>query len=228
MPCHKEGQAFGHHLLITHEFTIFVSGLQQDGEEIITLYRIVASLVYEAPNAIAQYLHGIVRATIAWRRPTIWQRPERRDPVREIRHDRCHGRAKFIGFGEDIGIKEYFADDAHGEIGHVLIDVNHRPIGPGLLNVLAVMPHNVGIASNMAWLERWGHELALVTVEITFATRNAITDDGTTERMDGSAFVEVIGMFDQNAVDMLWCVEQDAGERSKVHAADVASACQAL
>ena len=208
--------------------TIFVSGLQQDGEEIIPLYRRVASLVYEAPNAIAQHLHGIVRAAIAWRRPAIWQRPERRDPVREIRHGGGHRCAKFIGFGKNIGIKERFTDDAHGKIGHVLIDINHRTIGPGLLDVLAVMTYDSGVASNMAWLEGWGHELALVTMEITFATGDAIPNDRTTKRMDDSALVEVIGMFDQNAMDMLWFVEEDTGEWSKMHAADVASACQAL
>ena len=159
--------------------TIFVSGLQEDGEEIITLGRRVASLVNEAPNAIAQHLHGIVGATIAWRRPAIWQRPERRDSVREIRNGGGHRCAKFIGFGKDIGIKERFADDAHGEIGHVLIDINHRTIGPGLLDVLAVMAHVSGVASNMAWLEGWSHELTLVTMEITFATEDAIPNDRT-------------------------------------------------
>jgi hypothetical protein len=42
--------------------------------------------------------------------------------------------------------------------------------------------------------------------------------------MDCQAFVEVIGMFDQDALDVLWFVEQDAGERPKMHAADVALA----
>ena len=77
-------------------------------------------------------------------------------------------------------------------------------------------------------VERWGHELALVTVKIAFATEDAITNRGTKEMMDGDAFVEVIGMVDQNALDMLWCVEQDAGERSKMHATDVAFACYTL
>jgi hypothetical protein len=40
--------------------------------------------------------------------------------------------------------------------------------------------------------------------------------------MNGQAFVEVIGMFDQNAVDVLRFVEQDAGERSEMQAIDVA------
>jgi len=228
MPCHKEGQALGHHLLIAHGLVIFVSGLQQDGEKIIALCRVVAPLINEALNAVAQNLHSFVSTTIAWRRPTIWQRPERRDTMREIRHGDGHGRAKFIGFGKDIGVKERFADDAHGEIGHVLIDVNNCTIGPGLLHMFAVIAHDLGISGNMAWLERRGHELTLVTVEITFATGNAIPDDGTTERMDGSAFVEVIGMFDQNAVDVLWFVEQDGRERPKMHGADVACACQTL
>jgi len=134
--------------------------------------------------------------------------------MREILNDDSHGLAEFIGFGKDIGIKERFADDAHGEIGHGLIDVNQDPIGPGLLDVLAVITHDLSI-TNMPWLERRGHELPLVTVEIIFSTENTITANGTTERKDGFAFVEVIGMFDQNAVDVLWCVEQDGRERSK-------------
>ena len=207
---------------------IFVSGPQEDGEEVVALCRVVAPLVNEAANASAQHLHSLVGATIARRLPTVGRQQERRGCLRSILHDDGHGRAQFVGFGEDVGVKERFADDAHGEIGHLPIDINDAPIRPGLLNLLAVVSHEVGIAGNMTRLERGGHELALVTVEIALATEDAITNHRAKAVMDCQAFVEVIGMFDQNAVDMLWCVEQDAGERSKVHAADVASACQAL
>ena len=68
-----------------------------------------------------------------------------------IRRGDGHGCAKFIGFRKDIGIKERFADNAHGEIGHLLVDVNGGAIRPGLLDVLAVMPHDFSIAGNMTW-----------------------------------------------------------------------------
>ena len=74
MPCTKERQALGHQLFITHGVTIFVSGLQQDGDEVIALGRVVAPFVDETLNAAAQYLYGFVRAMIAQRRPVVWRR----------------------------------------------------------------------------------------------------------------------------------------------------------
>src|SRR5258708_10627887 len=136
--------------------------------------------------------------------------------------------AEFVGFGEDICIKEHLADDTHSEVGHLLINVNRDTIRPGLLDLLTVMSHDIGIAGNMAWLKGWRHELALVTVEIASATEDAVTDDGTEDIMDCQAFVEVIGVFDQNAMDVFWFVEQNAGERPKMHAANVAFARHTL
>ena len=73
----------------------------------------------------------------------------------------------------------------------------------------------------MARLERWGHQLALVAAEIAFATEDAITNHGAKDMMDGLALVEVIGMFDQDAMDVLRFVEEDGGKGPKMHAADV-------
>ena len=136
--------------------------------------------------------------------------------------DGGHGCTKFIGLGEDIGVKERFADDAHGEIGHLLIDINDGTIRPGLLNVFTVRAHHLGIASNMARLERGSHEFPLVAVKIALATEDAIAEDRTNELLDDLAFVEVIGMFDQNTVNMFRFVEQDAGVRTNPRAADIA------
>jgi len=73
----------------------------------------------------------------------------------------------------------------------------------------------------MAWLEGRRHELALVTVEIALAAEDTITDYGPEDIMNCQAFVEVIGVFDQNAMDVLWFVEQDAGERPKMDAVNI-------
>ncbi len=76
IPFHNSALAgsptFGHHLLIAHELAIFVSGPQQDGEEVITLCRGVTPLVNEASKAIAQDMYGIAGATMVWQRPTVW------------------------------------------------------------------------------------------------------------------------------------------------------------
>src|SRR5437588_7133236 len=116
--------------------------------------------------------------------------------MRDILVGDGHGCTKFAGFGEDVGVKEGFADDAHGEVGHLLVDVNDASIRPGLLDLLAIVSHDVGIAGNMAWLEGRSYELALVAVEIAFATEDAVTNGGAEGIMNGDAFVEVIGMFD--------------------------------
>src|SRR5260370_5298627 len=187
----------------------------------MALCRIVAPLVDEALNAIAQDLYGFLRATIAWQSATVWRREEHRGSMRNILHGDGHGRAQFVGFGEAVSDKERFAEDAHGEIGHLPVDVNAGTISPGLLNLLAVISHDINIADNMAWLEGRRHQLALVTVEIALATEDAITDYGPEEIMNCQAFVEVIGVFDQNAMDVLWCVEHDAGERPKMDAVNI-------
>ena len=144
--------------------------------------------------------------------------------MRDIFDGDRHGCAKFVGFSEDVGVKECFTDDAHSDVGHVSIHIDNGTIGPGLLNLLAVMAHDTGIAGDMTWLERWGHEFTLVTMEIAFATEDAVTDDRPKGIMHGYTFIKVIGMFDQHALDVRWFIEQDAGERSKMQSVDVAFA----
>src|SRR5205823_2119991 len=75
---------------------------------------------------------------------------------------------------------------------------------------------------------RWGYELTLMTVEITFATEDAVTNRGAKGIMDCHSFVEVIGMFDENALHMFWFIEQDTGKRPKMHATDIACTCHTL
>src|SRR5207245_1917029 len=119
-----------------------------------------------------------------------WQ--ERRDCMCDILTGDIHGCAQFIGFSENVGIKERFADDAHSETGHLLIDVNDSAVRPRLLDLLAVITYDLGIVGNMTWLEGWGYKLTLVTVEISFATEDAITNRGTKGTMYCYPFVEVI------------------------------------
>ena len=142
--------------------------------------------------------------------------------MRNVRKSNGHSRAEFVGFGEYISIKKSIADYTHCDVSHVLVDIDNALIMPGLLNLFAVVPHNIGITYNMAWLERWGHDLALMTVKITFATEDAIADYGTKGIMNCQAFIKVIGMLDQDAMDMLWFIEQDGGEWSEMQTTNIA------
>lgn len=73
MSSQKEDQAFVHHLLITHGVPIFVSGLQEYGEDVIPLCRFAASLIHEMSKAIAHHLHSFVGTATARCRPAVWQ-----------------------------------------------------------------------------------------------------------------------------------------------------------
>ena len=142
--------------------------------------------------------------------------------MRNVRKSNGHGRAEFVGFGENIRIKKSFADNTHCDVCHVLVDIDNAIIEPDLLNLFAVVSHSPGIAGNMTWLERWGHDFALMAVEITFATEDAIADYGTKGIMNCQAFIKVIGMLDQDAMDMRWFIEQDGGEWSEMQTTNIA------
>src|SRR5215469_9211752 len=204
MPSQKEDQAFISHLLITHGLAILVSGLQEDGKDIIPLAGVTAPLVNEASQGLVQDLHSFVGAATARRGPAVWEWQEHRGDLAHILCDGGHGCTKFVGFGKEVGGKERFADDTHGEIDHLLIEINDGTISPGLLQVFTVRSHHLGIAGDMARLERGSHELALVAVKIALATEDAIAEDRTNALPDDHAFVEVVGMFDQNTVHMFW------------------------
>src|ERR1700676_3341293 len=118
-----------------------------------------------------------------------------------------HRGTEFVGFGDDIGIKECLANNTHSQVGHVLIDINGAPISPELLDLFAILPHDVGITGYVTWLEGGSHELALLPMEITFACKNAIAQGSAKGIMNGHTFVEVIGMFNQNTMGVLWFVE---------------------
>src|SRR5207244_12560583 len=105
-------------------------------------------------------------------------------------------RAWFTRFSENISIRMSFANNTHCCVCLVLVDIDNAIIEPGLLNLFAVVSHSLGIAVNMTWLERWGHDFALMAVEITFATKDAIADYGAKGIMNCQAFIKVIGMFD--------------------------------
>ena len=128
--------------------------------------------------------------------PAVWWWKEHRSCMRSILKSNGHGRTELVGFGENIGIKKSLADNTHCNVGHLLVDIDNALIMPGLLNLFAVLSHSLSIADNMTWLERWGHDLALMTVEITFATEDAIADYWTKSIMNCQAFIKVISMLD--------------------------------
>src|SRR5947209_6693705 len=136
--------------------------------------------------------------SIAWQRPTIRRWQEYRERMGSILRRDGHRCAQLVSFSEDIGVEEHLADDTHSQIGHLPININDSSSRPCLLDLLAVMSHDLGVASNVTWLEGWSHKLALMTMKITFATEDAITYRGTKGIMDCLTFVKVIGMFDQN------------------------------
>src|SRR5436853_1026588 len=75
MASRKEDQAFGHHLLITHGLSIFIFGLQEDGEEVIALAWMATPLFNEVFNVIAQHLRSFVGPAIERCGPIVWGKP---------------------------------------------------------------------------------------------------------------------------------------------------------
>src|SRR5579883_366339 len=103
-----------------------------------------------------------------------------------------------------------------------MIDIDHAPIRPGLLNLLAVMPHDIRVAGNMARLEGRSHQLALATVKIALAAKDAVADDRAKDFVDGQALIEIVSVFDQNALNMLRPVEENNGKWPKAQRGDIA------
>ena len=99
--------------------------------------------------------------------------------MRDIFKGSGHSHAKFVGFGEYIGIKKRLTDNTHGDICHLLVDIDNTIIAPGSLYLLTIVAENICIADDMAWLKGWRHDLTLAAVKITFTAENAIADDGT-------------------------------------------------
>src|SRR5574340_283745 len=110
--------------------------------------------------------------------PTVWRWKQHRSCVRDISKSSGHGHAKFTGFGEYIGIKKGLTDNTHGDVRHLLVDIDHAIVAPGSLNLLPVVSENACIIDNMAWLEGWRHDLALAAVEVAFAAEDAVADYG--------------------------------------------------
>src|SRR5262249_41083969 len=127
-----------------------------------------------------------------------------------------------------IGVKKRFADDPHGEREHLLIEINDGPIPPRVLQVFTVRSHESGIVRNMARLEGRSHEFPLVVVKSALAREDAIAKDRAKALLADQSFVEGVGLFNQNPLNLFWCVEEDAGERTQTHVADIACLCEAL
>jgi hypothetical protein len=80
----------------------------------------------------------------------------------------------------------------------------------------------------MARLEGRSHNLALAAMELSLAAENAIADGRAKGIVDADAFIEIVSMFNQDAVNMLRAVEQNHRERPETHAADISLAGHAL
>ena len=114
-----------------------------------------------------------------------------------------HCCAKFVGFREDIGIKEHFADDAHRQLCHLLTDINHLPFSPALLNLLAVFDHSVSIAGDLPWLKCGSYQFALPPVERPLAGEDAITNHRAECIMRCLSFIKIIGVLNKDAMHVL-------------------------
>src|SRR5207248_2736349 len=115
----KEGRALSHQLAIAHRLPVFVPRLQQDREEIIALYGIVAPLLNKARNALTQHRYSSAHTQIARQRPAIRWRQERREVTRNILVANGHSRPKLISLRENIGIKQSLTNNTHSNIGHL-------------------------------------------------------------------------------------------------------------
>ena len=109
------------------------------------------------------------------------------------------------------------------------MDINHATNWPGLLEALTIIPYSIGITGDMAWLESWGHELALTAMLLAFATNDAVKDHRrqvTTTQRD--AFIEVARMLNQNALHVFGFVKEHTGEWPETEAAHISHAGHAL
>ncbi len=135
-----------------------------------------------------------------------------------------HGYTEFVGFGEYIGIKKRLTNNAHGDVRHLLVDIDNAIVAPGLLDLLTIVSEYICIAHNMTELEGRRHDFALATMKLAFAAEDAIAEDGTEGIMYCQTFIEVIGMLDENTMDVLRFIEQNSGERPEMHSGDIAFA----
>jgi hypothetical protein len=110
----------------------------------------------------------------------------------------------------------------------LLIDIYDSSIVPRLLDLLSIPSYALSVTSNMAWLKRWGDQFTLMAVEIALTTEDAIADYGTKDVMDGNTFIKVVGVFYQNAVNVLWPIKENAREWPEVHSCHIALMSDAL
>jgi len=139
------------------------------------------------------------------------------DDILVHHRQRC---SKLISLLEDIVVKEHFADNAHSDGNHLLIEVNDRAIVPLLLEAFTI-PHNrFRISGDVPWLKHGSHQFALSPMKLSFADEKPVA----TERvMDEPSFAQVIGVLNQDALHMFGFVAQDQRERPEMKAADIAS-----
>src|SRR6266849_502219 len=138
--------------------------------------------------------------------------------MRYILEKRCHGPAQLVCFREHISIKQDFSDNAHRDTDHGLIDVNHLPIPPRLLELFAIGNHRIRIAGNLARMEGRSYQLALLAVELPFANEETVASKRFTHH---TPLVKVRGMLDQDGMDVFRLIEDYDGYRPHMEATDI-------
>src|SRR5579859_3135561 len=94
---------------------------------------------------------------------------------------------------------------------------------PVLLDLLAIAPNTIGVTGHVAWLEGWSHEFALMTVQIAFAAEEPITTDhGAKAYMDRTSLVKIVGVFNENTMNVFWFVKEDGREWPQMHTTHIA------
>jgi hypothetical protein len=133
-----------------------------------------------------------------------------------------HRCTKLISLIEDIVVKEHFADNAHSDGNHVLIEVNDRAIVPLLLEPFSIPHHRFRVSGEVPWLKKGSHHFALSLVKLSFADEQPVAAES---MMDEPSFAQVIGVLHQETLHMFSFVEQDQRERPEMKAADIAFLC---
>lgn len=90
------------------------------------------------------------------------------------------------------------------------------------------MPYDISVTGDMARLEWRRHQLALMTMKCSLAAENAVANGGTKGIVNGIALVKVVGMLNQNVLNVLGPVEENAREWPKIQTGDIADARHSL
>src|SRR5258708_4709844 len=219
----QENDAFVQHLAVAHRAAVLILSIEQHGEQIkafgLLLHPLLAPLLDHLENALFQKDRRGTHAAIIWRGPVLRQHQGFRELAHCVLKADRHGRTNLVGLFEHIDIEEYFADDAHGQADHLLVQVDRRPVGPLACDQFAVLHDGLDIIGDVARLKHRDHQFALFAVKVALADKETIALDGFVHKL---ALGEIVGMLDQDGLDVFGLVEKENRDGSKVKAADIA------